>query len=52
MYDPVCFAPGVRGADDRRIVRLDHEEILIRGRIVGVAEIGPSFREFIQVPAA
>ena len=47
-FDPICFDMQRRKRDDAPIVQLDHEEILIRGRIELVAEIAPSFMEFMQ----
>lgn len=51
-YDPVCLAPAAGGRSDGPVVWLDHEEILIRGRIVTLETISPSFREFLQAPAS
>lgn len=48
-YDPICFAAAKMKKGDAPIVRVDHEDILIRngkGRIV--AEIAPSFRHFVE----
>lgn len=48
-YDPVCFAPrGLNSKNDSRIVRLDHEEILINNRIRVMSEIAPSLEAFIR----
>jgi hypothetical protein len=41
-YDPICLAPSETSRESR-IVRLDHETILIEKRIKVVAEIAPSF---------
>ena len=49
-YDPVCFQPG--GAVDAPVVRLDHEEILMKGRIQIVERIASSFEKLISIPAA
>ena len=47
-YDPVCFDMKRRNRADAPILQLDHEEILIRGRIRVVQEVAPSFAEFMQ----
>jgi hypothetical protein len=47
-YDPVCFDMKRRNRADAPIIQLDHEEILIRGRIRVVQEVAPSFAEFMQ----
>lgn len=47
-FDPICFDMQRRKRDDAPIVQLDHEEILIRSRVKVVAEIAPSFMEFMQ----
>lgn len=47
-YDPVCFDMKRRNKSDAPIVQLDHEEILQRGRIRIVAEIAPSFAQFMR----
>jgi hypothetical protein len=49
-YDPVCFAPR-RAKREDEVVRLDHEEILIRGRIRTLEVIAESFSKFIEVAA-
>jgi hypothetical protein len=47
-YDSVCFDTRRASNGDAPIVRIDHEDILIRnGRITIVEEIGPSLRNFI-----
>lgn len=46
-YDPVCFDMKRRRQDDAPIVRLDHEEILLKTRIKVLNEIAPSFRDFL-----
>jgi hypothetical protein len=47
-YDPVCFDLNARGSDgDCAIVKLDHEDILIRERIRVVAEVADSFRQLV-----
>jgi hypothetical protein len=47
-YDPVCFDLNERSPDgDCAIVRLDHEEILIRERIRIVAKVADSFRQLV-----
>src|ERR1700682_5116441 len=43
-YDPVCFAPSGR-QEDSPIVRIDHEDILIRGQVHVVETFAPSFLE-------
>ena len=46
-YDPVCFdcnAPGI----EKRIVQLDHEAILIDGRMTIVRETAPSFGDLMR----
>ena len=47
-YDPVCFDMSNPRGDDYRIVKLDHEEILMEDRLVEVAELAPSFRDLIE----
>ena len=47
-YDPVCFNTQDRNHGDAPIVRLDHEEILLRSRIRVVQHIAPSFIQFMQ----
>lgn len=47
-YDPVCFDMQHRYRGDAPIVRLDHEEILLRNRIRVVQQIAPSFSQFMQ----
>ena len=48
-YDPICFTPrGLNDKKESRIVRLDHEEILIRDRIKITEEISPSIEEFME----
>jgi hypothetical protein len=48
-YDPMCFAPrGLKDKRESRIVRLDHEEILINNRIRVMAEISPSIENFME----
>lgn len=47
-YDPVCFDLNARAADgDCAIVKLDHEEILIRERIRVVAKVADTFRQLV-----
>ncbi len=47
-YDPVCFDFRNRQKNgDCRIVRIDHEEILCRGRIEVVEELAPNFRTLV-----
>jgi hypothetical protein len=49
-YDPVCFDLSRRDAEgDCPIVKFDHEEILIKERLVVVKELAPSFRELMNV---
>lgn len=48
-YDPVCF--GFRSEGGKRdvpVVRLDHEHLLLRGRVVLVDAIAPSFDHFLR----
>ena len=46
-YDPVCF--DCKGPQaEKRIVQLDHEEILCHDRIQVVGEIAPSFPDLLQ----
>ena len=48
-YDPVCFASGrSAGRNDSPVVRLDHEDVLCRGRIKVVSELAPSFRALVE----
>jgi hypothetical protein len=47
-YDPVCFDMRRRVRDDAPIIQLDHEEILIRRRILVVQEIAPTFTMFMK----
>ena len=48
-YDPICFAPrDLKARHESRIVRLDHEEILINNRIKMTAEIAPSIEDFME----
>jgi len=47
-YDPVCFAMKDRKKGDAPVVRLVHEEVLIRKRVRIQSEIAPSFSEFVQ----
>jgi len=52
-YDPVCFHLASRSKRECPIVRLDHEEILIRQRVRVTASIAPSLRKlFEQLMAA
>jgi hypothetical protein len=47
-YDPVCFDLRSRHPDgDCRIVKIDHEDILIREKVRIVDELAPSFRHLI-----
>ena len=47
-YDPVCFDLNARGSDgDCAIVKLDHEDILIRERVRVVAKVADSFRQLV-----
>jgi hypothetical protein len=49
-YDPVCFDLSRRDEDgDCPVVKFDHEEILIRERLVVVKEMAPSFRELMTL---
>lgn len=48
-YDPVCFDISSRTKNgDRRIVKLDHEEILCNSRIRIVREMAESFERLMQ----
>jgi hypothetical protein len=48
-YDPVCFDLQSRDADgDCRIVKFDHEDILIRETLTIVSELAPSFRSLVE----
>ena len=47
-YDPVCFDLSTCVDEDCRIVRFDHEEILMNGRLVEVAELAPTFRALVE----
>lgn len=47
-YDPVCFDMRRRSKDgEARLVRLDHEEILVHERVHVLRECASSFREVI-----
>jgi hypothetical protein len=46
-YDPVCFE-GNSPRIEKRIVQLDHEEILQRGEMKIVKEIAPSFVDLVD----
>jgi hypothetical protein len=47
-YDPFCFDMQRRASGDAPIVRIDHEDVLIRNRIRVIDEIAPSFEVFVQ----
>lgn len=48
-YDPVCFDIKTRKqGGDCRIVKIDHEEILCNNRVKIVAELAPSFYEWVR----
>lgn len=47
-YDPVCFHVVPRSKREYPIVRLDHEEILIRNRVRIMASIARSLREVLE----
>jgi hypothetical protein len=48
-YDPVCFDTTVRRKDrESPIVRLDHETILIKDRVVVVEQLAPSFAALLE----
>ena len=48
-YDPVCFDLNSRDADgDCRIVKFDHEDILIWERLTIVDVLAPSFRHLVD----
>jgi hypothetical protein len=48
-YDPVCFdlRRGLMNGDCR-VVRIDHEKILCKDRVVVVGELAPTFRELVS----
>jgi len=47
-YDPICFdTASSPGSGESRIVQLEHEDILCRGRITVVSEVAPSFRSLV-----
>jgi hypothetical protein len=48
-YDPVCFAPSPK-RDDAAVVRIDHEDILINGKVQVVETIAQSFLSLIRGP--
>jgi len=47
-YDPVCFDSSNLRDGDCRIVKFDHEEILMNDRLVEVAELAPTFRQLVE----
>lgn len=48
-YDPVCFDLGKRNRQGEcPIVRIHHEDILIRSRARIVEEVAPSFQDFVK----
>ncbi len=47
-YDFVCFADGQYGADDGPLVRVEHEALLMDGRI-DQRTLYNSFREFVMM---
>ncbi|HVP42007.1 MAG TPA: hypothetical protein VMS96_01165 [Terriglobales bacterium] len=47
-YDPVCFDTKRGKQGDAPVVQLDHEDVLTRDRIRVVAEIAPSFEQFVR----
>jgi hypothetical protein len=46
-YDPVCFDTASRTGRKRRIVKIDHEEILCNSKIKIVSELAPSFLDLV-----
>ena len=47
-YDPICFDVRHRKQNaERRVVRIDHEQILCNFKIKEVAELAPTFRDLI-----
>ena len=48
-YDQICFETKTRKkGDECRIVKIDHEEVLVIERIQIVREIAPSFRSLVE----
>jgi hypothetical protein len=47
-YDPTCFDMRGGGELDGPIVRIDHEDVLVRNRLTIVSEVAPSFRSIIE----
>jgi hypothetical protein len=47
-YDPICFDMKRRVKDDAPVVRIDHEDVLIRNRLRVLAEIAPTFEHFVE----
>jgi hypothetical protein len=47
-YDPVCFDTSSRNSREYPVVRLDHEDILIRNRVKVVEVIAPSLRNILE----
>lgn len=47
-YDPICFDLARRVEKDAPIVRVDHEEVLIRERTLILTEIAPTFKDFVE----
>lgn len=47
-YDPVCFQLAGTTPDRARIVKVDHEEILCRWKVVIVGELAANFRELVE----
>jgi hypothetical protein len=47
-YDPICFDMSAREKNgERKIVKISHEEILCNYRVKVVAEIAPTFEQFV-----
>jgi len=47
-YDPVCFdMKSIKKNREKRVVKIDHEEIVRNLRIKVVAELAPSFEALV-----
>jgi hypothetical protein len=50
QYDPICFdVRSFNGKADAPVVRVDHEEALIRGRVKVLNVIAPSFAVLVEM---